>query len=142
MPTHPYNASVWSGAKFRLLGDARRFTTSTPAKEKSMASGIREFLQSPKGKATAIGLIAVGLIAVAISIWSSASPPSEIEDANNPVFINAQTGQQKRLALKVGETIPPEWHRAELCYWTKDGKTGPKPTYVLLNKYKGKDGPT
>jgi len=51
---------------------------------------------------------------------------------------------------KMGETIPvesPYTHRktgypTEKCFWTRDGKRKLKPTYVLLNKYRGKKGPT
>jgi len=31
---------------------------------------------------------------------------------------------------------------AERCYWTKDGKAKAEPTYVLLNEYINKPGPT
>ncbi len=31
---------------------------------------------------------------------------------------------------------------AEMCYWTRDGKAKSEPTYVLLNEYIKKPGPT
>jgi hypothetical protein len=107
-----------------------------------MASGIREFLDSPKGKAIAFSLVGVGLLAVGISLWANMSPASEIQDANNPLYINAQTGQQKRLSISVGQSVPDGWYKAEWCYWTKDGKPTEKATPVLLNKYKGSNTPT
>lgn len=41
----------------------------------------------------------------------------------------------------VGPTGKPAF-RAELCYWTKDGKTKKTGTPVLLNSNVGKSGPT
>lgn len=65
--------------------------------------------------------------------------------------VDGETGKVfPKYRIKDGETWP--WkhpstgartlYPAESCYWTKDGQAKLEPTYVLLNKLKGVDGPT
>jgi hypothetical protein len=105
-------------------------------------AGLREFFQSDKGKMVAFGLVGLGVVAVGISLWIQMSPGAEIQDANNPAYINASTGAVKHFKAEVGFVTPQGWFPAENCYWTKEGKTKEVPTLVLLNKYKGSNDPT
>jgi len=104
--------------------------------------GVREYLQSRAGKNVAVAVVAVGVLAAIISMWSSFKAPDEIADASAPMFINAQTLQAKRIKLDPNQPLPSGWYKAELCYWTKDGKPKDDPTYVILNKNRGKPEPT
>src|SRR5690349_11481172 len=105
-------------------------------------AGLREFLQSGKGKQVAVGVVVVGVLLAIWSVWANLGPSAEVLSAIEPVYINAETWKQKNITMKVGTVIPAGWYQAELCYWTKDGTTKDTPTYVLLNKYKGKSEPT
>lgn len=65
-----------------------------------------------------------------IDIESSAVFLAEAIPLNStPPWLNPKTGKPTLVA-------------AEKCFWTKDGKAKLKPTYVLLNEYQGKPGPT
>jgi hypothetical protein len=63
--------------------------------------------------------------------------------------MDATTGKPYNYSIKLGDKIPVKapsggmaGYPAEPCYWTKDGKIKNDPTYVLLNEYVGKPGPT
>jgi hypothetical protein len=112
-------------------------------------NGLREFFNSPSGKATAIGLV---LIAVVLAFWSFRSNFGGGEAAaiaRDRMYIDANTGKPFEHTLKVGDVLPLKapsggntGYPAELCYWTKDGKPKADPTPVLLNEYAHKPGPT
>jgi hypothetical protein len=65
-------------------------------------------------------------------------------------FICTKTGKSFTTDLREGWTVPvPSPHSgentgvpAEQCVWTKEGTIKTDPTYVLLNEYVGKSGPT
>lgn len=65
-------------------------------------------------------------------------------------FICAKTLQHFRHRRQPGERYPvfspasKEYtgYPAEKCYWTRDGSVKLEPSYVLLNEYIGKKGPT
>ncbi|MFL6117415.1 MAG: hypothetical protein ACJ786_39610 [Catenulispora sp.] len=112
-------------------------------------NGLREFFNSPSGKATAIGLV---LVAVVLAFWSFRQNFGGGEGAaiaRDRMYIDAATGKPFEHTLKVGDVMPLKapsggntgWP-AELCYWTKDGKAKTDPTFVLLNQYVHKSGPT
>ncbi len=80
------------------------------------------------------------------------------ERANDPgvasrirAVIDAETGEVlPEFRIRDGTSIPwrnPKTGRDTLypateCFWTADGKAKLEPTYVLLNEYVGKPGPT
>lgn len=109
--------------------------------------GFREFTSSTKGKAT-VTLVFIGsLIALYFSIRSNFS--SAAADAANRVFIDSETGKWFTHRIKAGETLPVvapsgknTGYEAEMCYWKSDGTSKERPTYVLLNIYKGSRDPT
>ncbi|MAY74068.1 MAG: hypothetical protein CMJ31_04950 [Phycisphaerae bacterium] len=65
-------------------------------------------------------------------------------------LICAQTGKVfERSTVPEGATFPltgpggaATLYPAELCFWTADGRAKREPTRVLLNMYRGVDGPT
>jgi hypothetical protein len=113
-------------------------------------NGLRELIRGPGGKAVAIIAVILCLSGAAWSIWSNMSPPGAVTSANDPWFVDAETGKAFHVKLKVGMSIPVKspftghmtGYPAELCYWTKDGHVKKDPTPVLLNSEIGKPGPT
>lgn len=67
--------------------------------------------------------------AVIDSETGKAYPEFRVPDEASIPFRNPDTGR---------DTLYP----AEACYWTKDGKAKLEPTWVLLNSYVGREGPT
>jgi len=110
---------------------------------------LREFFNSAGGKITAVVL---GVIGLGILVWAIKGNFGESDAASlsrGRIFMDAKTAKPFNYELKEGDTIPVEapsggktGYPAELCYWTKDGKTKDDPTPVLLNQYAGKPGPT
>lgn len=96
-------------------------------------------------------LIAASVAALGLLIWWTLYAPSAgASSANERVYICAETGQPFDHRLVIGEMTPvysPHSDRntgypSEPCYWTADGSTKDKPTYVLLNSYIGSSEPT
>jgi hypothetical protein len=111
---------------------------------------FREFINTSGGKiAGSIGCIVLVVVAV-YEIHSFMSPDATVAFANDPLFIDSETGKTFRVPLRDGMTIPvvnpstgkATGYKAELCYWTKDGKPKTDPTPVLMNDDVGKPGPT
>lgn len=73
-----------------------------------------------------------------------------VPDPPPVVYMCSETGKTFRHRPKMGEKMPIEsphsgrktGYRAEQCYCVKDGKKATEPTYVILNDYLGKKGPT
>ncbi|MGH7177912.1 MAG: hypothetical protein ACREJC_11065 [Tepidisphaeraceae bacterium] len=111
---------------------------------------MREFLNSTAGKASAAGLIIVGLIAGFIVLRRSTGPSDAALASTDRMFIDSETGKTFPHTIEIGEVEPIKspftgrdtGFEPEYCYWTKDGKPKPKPTYVLLNSKKGGSEPT
>lgn len=111
---------------------------------------MREFFETPKGRAVSISVLLVGLGVVIWSIHSNFASSSAYNTAMDPVFMNAETGYVFHLKLKTGMTFPvvcPDTGKAtgyipEACYWTSDGHAKSDPTYVILNEDRGISGPT
>jgi hypothetical protein len=109
---------------------------------------LREWLQEKLGVggAVVVCVVAVGLV-VYLVFFREASP---VASANDRVFICAETGLTFNHTIKDGEKNPvysPHSGKntgfpAEACHWTRDGGVKLEPTYVLLNEYIGKEGPT
>jgi hypothetical protein len=112
-------------------------------------AGLREFFESTAGRLVAVALLIVGLGVAFFVFRNSFGAPAEILAANDRVFIDTATGESFTMELKSGMKVPVHapsgkdtGYPAELCYWTKDGKTRNKPYPVLLNTWVGKSGPT
>src|SRR4051794_31940116 len=105
---------------------------------------LREFFNSNAGKATAIILILVGVVAMFMSVRSNLS--SDIAAiSRDRMFIDAKTLKPYEHVLSMGEKMPVKapsggntGYPAELCYWTKDGTIRKDPYPVLLNQAIGK----
>src|SRR6185369_5506797 len=100
-----------------------------------MFERARQFLAGSNGLIVAA---AIGMIALLAIIWSVKSNFGESEGAalsRERIYIDAKTLKSFKHDLKIGESIPVDapsggktGFPAELCYWTKDGKTKEKPT--------------
>jgi hypothetical protein len=108
---------------------------------------VREWLQEKLGVG---GAVVVLVVAVGLLVYFVFGQKSVARRANERVFICSETGKVFRHVLQDGERYPiysPYSDKntgfpAEACYWTKDGGVKLEPTYVLLNTYIGKEGPT
>lgn len=97
-------------------------------------------------------LVTVVLLSVAgFFTWKLFNaPPAAAPIAQYDVAICAVTLKHFKHEREAGETYPffspftkeRTAYPAEACYWTKDGKAKLEPTYVLLNDYIKKPGPT
>lgn len=111
-----------------------------------MGQGVRDFLQGPIGRYAAIGFCVIG---IGMAGWMFFGPDGQdeaISSMNAQVWIDLD-GNVFMPDLKPFEPSPngptgKKAFRAELCAWTKDGKTKPNPTPVLLNSHKGLSEPT
>lgn len=115
-----------------------------------MIEKIRNAANTPAGKVTA-GVVL--LLAVIMLVWSILSNFGSSEAASlsgTRTFICTETGKVFTALLREGWTVPvPSPYSgkntgvpAEQCVWTQDGNLKSEPTYVLLNEYLGKPGPT
>lgn len=112
-------------------------------------AGIREFLNSPKGKAISATAIVIAVLLLGWSIWSNLSGDDAATSAGTFGFVDASTGKAFNYTIQAGDKIPVmapsgkhSGYPAEMCWWTKDGTIKKVPTPVLLNEYAGKTGPT
>lgn len=108
----------------------------------------------PRSRAAAVkaGIaVAALLAAVAITAWQFAGMAPDIASQTGTTLIDAETGALvKGHELKIGEQYPlvnPAHGRrtlwpAERCWWTRDGKVKPEPTFVMLKEYTGQGGET
>jgi hypothetical protein len=102
-------------------------------------------------KAFKVGAIVVAVLILGGGVWIGLSQAggSKVNTAER-IMICSETLQSFSYEAGPDETAPfPSPHSgqmtgwpAEKCYWTKDGKAKLEPTYVLLNEYIGKSGPT
>lgn len=98
-------------------------------------------------------LAACGLGSVVFCAWKvmgdDAASALE-EDSRNRVYIDVESNRTFGHRLSVGDRIPLDspftgratGYPAERCFWTAEGKVKREPTYVLLNLYRGVEGPT
>ena len=109
---------------------------------------LKNRLEKPGGQAVALSL---ALIVIGLAVYEVKASffPSAVASERERMFVDSQTGKPFAHELKLGETIPVDapsggktGYPAELCYWTKDGQIKKDPTYVLLNSWLGKPGPT
>lgn len=106
---------------------------------------------------TSSGGIKVGAVVLAAAILAGGvwlglgrAGARDPVDSAKRVIICSETLKVYNYTIKPGESAPypspyskkNTGYAAERCYWTKDGKAKLEPTYVLLNEYVGKEGPT
>ena len=107
-------------------------------------------MRTSSGRNVAIAAAVVGL---GVCVWSIASNFGDDEAtalAKGRVFICAETKKPFSIELTADMKIPcdsphsgkPTGYPAEMCYWTKDGKTKEDPTPVLMNGYVNLPEPT
>jgi hypothetical protein len=111
---------------------------------------VREFLETPAGKAIGVGL---AIVAGAL-FWFSMKRNLTNEAAalsRERVMMCSETLKSFKAELTDGSTFPMKsphsgkktGYPAELCYWTNEGTTKKEPTPVLVGHYLGKgDEPT
>ena len=107
-------------------------------------AGLREFFNSPTGKATAIIVCIVALVVGFLSLRKNIGRSEAAILSTDRVYIDVENGKVFNHTIQMGETLPVKspftgkntGYEAERCYWTKDGKTKNDPTYVLLNSRK------
>lgn len=114
-----------------------------------MFQGVREFLNSDKGRYAAWAILVIGIVFGGWVSYQSLADEAGADEARQRTFIDAKTGTPYRVSIDESFTIPAmapsggkTGYPAELCAWTKDGQLKDDPTPVLLNKYAGKRGPT
>ena len=108
---------------------------------------LREWIQEKLGVA---GTGAVCLVTLGALGYFLFRPDPMVTESNTRTFICAETGKSYEYRLQEGDRYPVEsphsgkktGYPAERCYWTAEGKAKREPTYVLLNEFAGKDGPT
>jgi len=114
-----------------------------------MIKNFRELLSTSAGKITAI------VLASAFAAWGiysvySFTRSSEPDFANYTMYICTETGKTFRHRNQEGDTLPLYSRYsgkntavpAEPCYWTRDGGVKSDPTWVLVNEFIKKPGPT
>src|SRR5205814_6157559 len=116
---------------------------------RTVSSGLREFLNSPRGKALSFAAVILMLVAAGYLVWRAMGPSEAEAAASDRWFVDSKTMKPFRHELKIGDHVPCDapsggatGYPAELCYWTKDGQPKKDPTPVLLNMWLGKSGAT
>lgn len=115
-----------------------------------MGKGIREWLNTKGGRVIVIVLLVPVLAGAVYSLYSFKKTGGPPDFVNYRMCICTETGKTFRHRLEPGESLPyysPYSGKntglpAEPCYWTKDGGTKSEPTWVLINEYLHKPGPT
>ena len=115
-----------------------------------MSAGVREFFKTSAGKGVAIAAALFGLAVCVWSITSNFGASDAAAIAGERMFVCSETGKPFEYTLVAGDQIPVQSPHsgkrtgfpAELCYWTKDGKTKEDPTGVLMNTALKKPEPT
>jgi hypothetical protein len=110
---------------------------------------MQKFLNTNAGKVVVVLAVLAGGWAFYVQLHNSFGN-AVVAAVNSRPFIDSETGVGFWHELKAGEPIPvvsPDTGKntgfpAELCYWNKDGSVKTDPTFVLLNSWSGKSGPT
>jgi hypothetical protein len=115
-----------------------------------MLSNVREFLGTKTGQGVAIAGAAAAVILAVFVLKNAIGGGPAVNLSRARVYVCSETGKSFEHEIKMGERNPiysphsgknTGWP-AESCYWTKDGKIKQEPTYILLNEYAKKPGPT
>ncbi|MBC7783502.1 MAG: hypothetical protein H7144_06650 [Burkholderiales bacterium] len=115
-----------------------------------MFSKLRKKLQGNGGKVAGGVLSIVAVYALWTSILSTFGDNEAEAAARNRYFICSETGKSFSLTIEQNMSWPVQspysgkktGYPAEPCYWTKDGQIKSTPTWVLVNHYLAKKGPT
>jgi hypothetical protein len=107
---------------------------------------FKKLLRTPAGKFIAGGILVIALIAMVFSYRTSFAGFS---GANSKTYIDLDTGKPFQHTLVDGDRVPllspsgkNNGYPAEACYWNADGTPKTEPTWVLLNQFTKKSGPT
>jgi hypothetical protein len=111
---------------------------------------VREFLNSDKGRWVTYAAVGVAVVALLLVVRGSVGDSEAVAASKDRPYICAKTGKTFTYSMKAGDRVPVAspysgertGYRAEPCFWTRDGQIKTEPTYVLLNEYAGKTGPT
>ena len=114
-----------------------------------MLQRFRNWLSTGAGKVVVV-LILIPVVGGAIYSLYSFSRGTVPDFADSRMYICTETGKTFRHRNQAGETLPiysPFSGKstavpAEPCYWTRDGGTKTDPTWVLVNEFIHKPGPT
>src|SRR4051794_2384857 len=92
------------------------------------SSGLREFLNSSRGKSLSLGAVILMLVVAVFLVWRAMGPSEAESLAKDRMFVDAKTMKPFEHELTIGDHIPCDapsggatGYPAELCYWTKDG---------------------
>ena len=114
-----------------------------------MIDDLRKFLQSRGGFVVAGVVGFIGIVAIIYAVRANFGATDGEQLAADRMFIDADTGKPFAHTLSLNDPIPVKapsgkntGYPAEACYWTKDGKPKPEPTWVLMNTWKGSKEPT
>ena len=115
-----------------------------------MVERIREFLRTGGGRITAIVVAIVALVAAVHSVRSNLGDSEAAAASKERMYVCSETGKAFEVEITLGLTNPVRspysgkdtGYPSEPCYWTKSGEVKKDPTYVLLNSWLGKGGPT
>jgi hypothetical protein len=113
-------------------------------------NALRNFLQTKGGRVAGVVVTVLSLGVAFFVLRNVLGSNAATAASRDRVFICAKTGKTFEHSIKLGESLPVEspysdektGYPAEACYWKADGGTKTEPTYVLLNDYAGKPGPT
>jgi len=107
------------------------------------------WLRTPTGKIVAalVCLSALGVAAAEIKGYFRGNTPG---DPNTTMYVCSQTGKAFPHKNVLGESAPifspysgtNTGYPGVPCYWTASGEVKKEPTWVLMNSYLGKPGPT
>jgi hypothetical protein len=141
---NPNKAGTGTEVRLSSQGSGRDSRKPTQTQKESVG-----FLKTPAGK---VALVVVTLVLVAIAAWQilAAIHGTTPGDPNTSMYVDSQTGQAFAHRNMAGESIPVHspysgsdtGYPGVACYWTASGEIKKDPTWVLLNSYIGKKGPT
>jgi len=96
----------------------------------------------------AVVIVAAGVFA-ALKLFGQAGDPGDasrrrvaIDSITGEVFENHRIRDEDSQPWKHPRTGERTLYAAERCFWMRDGGVKAEPSYVLLNGYAGKEGPT
>ncbi len=131
-----------------LMDDHPADAPAQPAKASTIGGVVKAGSENFKLIFAIVALIAAGII---MSLTLFGGGPSLADLAKYTPCIDAETGEAfPKFEVESGDMKPypnPKTGKrtvwpAEACNWTKDGKAKLEPTYVLMNEFVGKEGPT
>ncbi len=134
-------------AKYSLTTEGSPRKKGSGGGRSSRAEESGGFLSNGAVQKIAIPLGVVALMYLGWSMWRGNDSDALAADSSTIWFIDDQGNTfQQKMEIGQAEFTSPKTGKpaypAELCFWTRDGKSKGDATKVLLNRYKGIDGPT